>query len=191
MRKVGVTGWRKATPERIRRILRAFVWPPFSIRTRENWAHFPMQRLADQRTLLVYIIYNDNRHYRGQKFQFARLKCSFIPGNASVPPMCWAEWPSPEPAAPINEETFQFPNLRPVRVERGGSANLHSGLSGLSASRRPGWLRSEETMTKRPRRNHSLTFKAKVALSRRVRNWRFQPCAGLSPYGNRPLGSPL
>src|ERR1039457_2729205 len=49
---------------------------------------------------------------------------------------------------------------------RAGLENLDSGIIGVSACPRPRWLPNRrETMSRRPRRNHTPAFKAKVALA--------------------------
>src|ERR1039457_3894671 len=50
--------------------------------------------------------------------------------------------------------------------KRAGLENLDSGIIGVSACPRPRWLPNRrETMSRRPRRNHTPAFKAKVALA--------------------------
>jgi len=56
--------------------------------------------------------------------------------------------------------------MRPVRGRpRAGSENLNRGISGVSADRSQNGCQTGETISKRPRRNHSPAFKAKVALA--------------------------
>src|SRR5262245_48062116 len=57
--------------------------------------------------------------------------------------------------------------VKPVyRKQRAGFGNLHRAISGASACQRARLAReSGESMSRRPRRNHTSAFKAKVAIA--------------------------